>query len=86
MKIASLVDAFDATGRVRRFLVHTGQHYDVAMNERLFRDLGLHIDASSDYEVERAIRAGFRPEQVQLTSQMPSRWAIWTVTATWTWR
>ena len=26
----------------------------------LFRDLGLHIDASSDYEVERAIRAGVR--------------------------
>ena len=27
----------------------------------LFRELGLHIDASSDYEVERAIRAGFAP-------------------------
>jgi diaminopimelate decarboxylase len=39
----------------------------------LFRDLGLHIDASSDFEVERAIRAGFRPDQIQLTSQMPSR-------------
>jgi diaminopimelate decarboxylase len=39
----------------------------------LFRELGLHIDASSDYEVERALRAGFRPEQIQLTSQMPSR-------------
>jgi diaminopimelate decarboxylase len=39
----------------------------------LFRELGLHIDASSDFEVERAIRAGFRPDQIQLTSQMPSR-------------
>jgi diaminopimelate decarboxylase len=39
----------------------------------LFRDLGLDVDASSDYEVERAIRAGFKPEQIQLTSQMPSR-------------
>src|SRR4051795_6205020 len=39
----------------------------------LFRELGLDIDASSDYEVERAIRAGFRPDQIQLTSQMPSR-------------
>ena len=39
----------------------------------IFRDLGLHIDASSDFEVERAIRAGFQPEQIQLTSQMPSR-------------
>jgi diaminopimelate decarboxylase len=39
----------------------------------LFRDLGLHVDASSDFEVERALRAGFPPERVQLTSQMPSR-------------
>src|SRR3990172_12859707 len=38
----------------------------------LFRDLGLHIDASSDFEVERALRAGFSPEAIQLTSQMPS--------------
>lgn len=40
---------------------------------RLFRDLGLHIDASSDYEVERALRAGFAPDAIQLTSQYPSR-------------
>jgi diaminopimelate decarboxylase len=40
---------------------------------RLFRDLGLHIDASSDYEVARAMRAGFTPDQIQLTSQAPSR-------------
>jgi diaminopimelate decarboxylase len=39
----------------------------------LFRDLGLHIDASSDHEVERAIRAGFAAARIQLTSQMPSR-------------
>jgi diaminopimelate decarboxylase len=39
----------------------------------LFRELGLHIDASSDHEVERAMRAGFAPDQIQLTSQMPSR-------------
>lgn len=40
---------------------------------KLFRDLGLHIDASSDYEVERALRAGFQPAEIQLTSQAPSR-------------
>src|SRR5262249_17519395 len=39
----------------------------------VFRELGLHIDASSDNEVERALRAGFSPEAIQLTSQMPSR-------------
>jgi diaminopimelate decarboxylase len=38
----------------------------------VFRGLGLHIDASSDFEVERALRAGFAPEAIQLTSQMPS--------------
>jgi diaminopimelate decarboxylase len=40
---------------------------------QVFRDLGVHIDASSDFEVERALRAGFAPDQIQLTSQMPSR-------------
>jgi diaminopimelate decarboxylase len=39
----------------------------------LFRDLGLHVDASSDFEVERALRAGFPADRIQLTSQMPSR-------------
>lgn len=39
----------------------------------VFRALGLHIDASSDWEVERALRAGFAAAQIQLTSQMPSR-------------
>src|SRR5215470_3015691 len=38
----------------------------------LFRDLGLHIDASSDWEVERAMRAGFAASRIQLSSQMPS--------------
>ena len=38
----------------------------------LFRDLGLHVDASSDPEVERALRAGFAPASIQLTSQVPS--------------
>ena len=40
---------------------------------RVFHALGLHIDASSDFEVERAIEAGFAPAEIQLTSQMPSR-------------
>jgi diaminopimelate decarboxylase len=35
--------------------------------------LGLHVDASSDHEVERALRAGAPAERIQLTSQMPSR-------------
>src|SRR5438552_12882710 len=39
---------------------------------QVFRDLGLHVDASSDPEVERALRAGFAPAAIQLTSQVPS--------------
>ena len=39
----------------------------------LFRELGLQVDASSDHEVERALRAGFPAGSIQLTSQMPSR-------------
>ncbi len=38
-----------------------------------FLALGLHVDASSDHEVERALRAGAPPDRIQLTSQMPSR-------------
>jgi diaminopimelate decarboxylase len=40
---------------------------------RRFLALGLHVDASSDHEVERALRAGAPPDRIQLTSQMPSR-------------
>ena len=42
MKMAPLIRAFriDATAP-RTMLVHTGQHYDVAMNDRLFADLKL---------------------------------------------
>jgi len=39
----------------------------------VFRELKLHLDASSDFEVERALHAGFAPETIQLTSQMPSK-------------
>jgi len=38
----------------------------------ILRDLGLHIDASSDPEVDRTLRAGFSPERIMLTSQVPS--------------
>ena len=31
---------------------------------KLFRGLGLHLDASSDFEVERALRSGFAPSEI----------------------
>jgi UDP-N-acetylglucosamine 2-epimerase (non-hydrolysing) len=42
MKVAPLVRAFAAHGALQRpMLVHTGQHYDLAMNGQLFADLEL---------------------------------------------
>src|SRR4030095_6189784 len=40
---------------------------------RVFLDVGLHIDASSDHEVERALAAGVPADRIQLPSQMRSR-------------
>ncbi len=36
---------------------------------RVFTGLGLRIDASSGFEAERAMRAGVKPEHIQLTAQ-----------------
>jgi UDP-N-acetylglucosamine 2-epimerase (non-hydrolysing) len=41
MKIAPLVRALRADGRLRWTLVHTGQHYDRDMNEVFFEELGI---------------------------------------------
>ena len=40
---------------------------------RLFNQMGLHIDASSGYEAERAMRAGVPSAQIQITAQEPPR-------------
>jgi len=36
---------------------------------KLFRSMGLHVDASSGYEVRRAMSAGFAPDQISLSTQ-----------------
>jgi UDP-N-acetylglucosamine 2-epimerase (non-hydrolysing) len=41
MKIAPLVRALQADGRLRWKIVHTGQHYDHDMNEVFFEELGI---------------------------------------------
>jgi len=44
MKMAPLMRAFDAESRLPgTTLIHTGQHYDFAMSDALFRDLGLPV-------------------------------------------
>lgn len=41
VKMAPLVRVIDSAGRMESCLIHTGQHYDTAMSEVFFRDLGL---------------------------------------------
>ncbi|NQY32761.1 MAG: diaminopimelate decarboxylase, partial [Coraliomargarita sp.] len=36
---------------------------------KLFKEAGLHIDASSGYEVRRAVAAGIEPQTISLSSQ-----------------
>lgn len=41
---------------------------------KIFRDMGICIDASSEYEVFRALIAGYTPNEIQLTGQeIPNR-------------
>jgi UDP-N-acetylglucosamine 2-epimerase (non-hydrolysing) len=41
MKIAPLMEAFDAHPDIEPMLVHTGQHYDETMSDLFFRQLGI---------------------------------------------
>ena len=41
MKIAPIVRALQADGRLAWKIVHTGQHYDRDMNEVFFEELGI---------------------------------------------
>jgi UDP-N-acetylglucosamine 2-epimerase (non-hydrolysing) len=41
MKIAPLMESFRATPGIDALLVHTGQHYDEAMSDLFFRELGI---------------------------------------------
>ncbi|HNX26108.1 MAG TPA: UDP-N-acetylglucosamine 2-epimerase (non-hydrolyzing) [Phycisphaerae bacterium] len=41
MKIAPIMESFDASDRIEPVLVHTGQHYDEKMSDLFFRQLGI---------------------------------------------
>lgn len=61
--------------RVREFLIHTGQHYDVELSERLFRDLKLpkadiNLGVGSGTHAEQAGRMMIKIEK-QLRKQKP---------------
>ena len=60
MKVKPVMDALEARG-ADVVLVHTGQHYDEAMNEVFFRDLGLrppdrHLGTGSGTHAEQTAR------------------------------
>jgi UDP-N-acetylglucosamine 2-epimerase (non-hydrolysing) len=62
MKMAPLIDALaEEPGGYEHLLVHTGQHYDVNLNEAIFRDLGLrspdiHLGVGSGSHAEQTSR------------------------------
>ncbi len=68
MKVAPVLAAGRAHERVRQILVHTGQHYDAAMSDRFFADLGLpdpdeHLGVGPGTHAEQTARImlGFEP-------------------------
>ena len=73
MKVAPIVAAMKRRGaEFQSFLVHTGQHYDAAMSEAFFRDLGLpkpdvHLGVGSGSHAAQtaAIMKAFEPVVVR---------------------
>lgn len=68
MKVAPVLAAGRAHAEVRQILVHTGQHYDAAMSDRFFADLGLpdpdeHLGVGAGTHAEQTARImlGFEP-------------------------
>lgn len=72
MKIKPVMDALEARG-AEVVLVHTGQHYDEAMNDVFFRDLGIrtpdrYLGAGSGTQAEQTARImlAFEPVAAEL--------------------
>lgn len=68
MKIAPILRAFEVTGWCRVRLIHTGQHYDEAMNVVFFNELGirnpdinLEIGSGTNTEQTARIMLGLEP-------------------------
>ncbi len=58
VKIAPILRALQKTGRTAVRVIHTGQHYDVAMNEVFFHELGI-----PDPDINLEIGSGTNTEQ-----------------------
>ncbi len=56
----------NAFGHTVRYAMKANSHRSIL---QIFDRIGLHIDASSYYEVQRALAAGISPEKIMLTSQ-----------------
>jgi len=56
----------NAFGLTARYAMKANPHASIL---RIFHESGMHIDASSVYEVERAIRAGIPADHISLSSQ-----------------
>lgn len=77
MKVASVMRAASAHGGFRQVLVHTGQHYDAAMNDVFFADLGLpapdhYLGVGSGTQAEQTARVMLAFEPV-LAAERPDR-------------
>jgi UDP-N-acetylglucosamine 2-epimerase (non-hydrolysing) len=73
MKLAPVVAAISAAGNLRWRVVHTGQHYDEAMNEVFFAELGIplpdvHLEVGSGSHGAQTARILERYEAHLLTS------------------
>ncbi|MEM9160046.1 MAG: diaminopimelate decarboxylase [Verrucomicrobiota bacterium] len=62
-KILNFPNAFGLTAR---YAMKASSNANIL---RLFDSMGLHIDASSGYEVRRAVSAGIAPEKISLSTQ-----------------
>jgi UDP-N-acetylglucosamine 2-epimerase (non-hydrolysing) len=72
MKLAPVVRALREAGRLRYRIVHTGQHYDAAMSEVFFQELGIpapgaHLDVGSGGHGAQTARILERYEQLLLS-------------------
>lgn len=66
----SLLSACGKIGCLPRYAAKANPHKEIVL---LLDSLGLHFDASSDYEAELLISYGIKPEKISLSSQQPPR-------------